>query len=115
MDESGAQLPVSIFCPFRCLFLPLLNAYPVTPLIKQINCRLRETVPGPPLHAAVDSFCAHALFAWWRSGQGIGLATLNVASSNPGLALSGNNLGQDCSGSVILYIFFISTENISVL
>jgi len=74
-----------------------------------------DSVPGPPLHAAVDSFCAHALFAWWRSGQGIGLSTLNVASSTPGLALSGNNLRQDCSGSMILYIFFSSTENISVL
>jgi len=32
--------------------------------------------------------------AWWRSGQGVGLATPKVASSTPGLALSGNNLGQ---------------------
>jgi len=33
--------------------------------------------------------------AWWRSGQGVGLATLpKVAGSTPGFALSGNNLGQ---------------------
>jgi len=32
--------------------------------------------------------------AWWRSGQGVGLATPTVAGSTPGLALSGNNLGQ---------------------
>jgi len=31
---------------------------------------------------------------WWRSGQGVGLATPKVAGSTPGLALSGNNLGQ---------------------
>ena len=32
--------------------------------------------------------------AWWRSGQGVGLATAKVAGSTPGLVLSGNNLGQ---------------------
>jgi len=31
---------------------------------------------------------------WWRSGQGVGLATPKVAGSTPGLALSRNNLGQ---------------------
>ena len=30
----------------------------------------------------------------WRSGQGVGLAKPRVAGSTPGLALSGNNLGQ---------------------
>jgi len=32
--------------------------------------------------------------AWWRSGYGIGLVTAKVAGSTPGLALSGDNLGQ---------------------
>ena len=32
--------------------------------------------------------------AWWRNGQSVGLATPKVAGSTPGLALSGNNLGQ---------------------
>jgi len=32
--------------------------------------------------------------AWWCSGQGVGLATLKVAGSTPGLVLSRNNLGQ---------------------
>ena len=31
---------------------------------------------------------------WWRSGQSVGLATVKVAGSTPGRALSGNNLGQ---------------------
>ena len=31
---------------------------------------------------------------WWRCGQGVELASPKVAGSTPGLALSGNNLGQ---------------------
>jgi len=50
---------------------------------------------SPP--SAVDSYPAatrqHSV-AWWRSGQGTGLAPLKVAGLNPGPALSGNKLGQ---------------------
>ena len=51
------------------------------------------------LHSSHDDLPAETarydtVSAWWRNGQRVGHATPKVAGSTPGLALSGNNLGQ---------------------
>jgi len=45
------------------------------------------------LHTRMHKFNGYFHFVW-HSGQGVRLATPKVAGSTPGLALSGNNLGQ---------------------
>ena len=50
--------------------------------------------PGGKVNIYVHSSVSYMCLAWWRCGLAVGLATPKVAGSTPGLALSGNNLGQ---------------------
>ena len=80
--DSGAEGSGFKSQPRRCRVTVLGKLFtPILPLFT------KQQIGSSPVKSDLS-------VAWWRNGQRVGLATPKVAGSTPGLALSGNNLGQ---------------------